>query len=159
MSKELAARVAGTMAVSVDAAEHEVLDEAEKVMLSYNSLSDLERIEQLKEQNYDRGLGVTSLEKVLAALLNGQVQELYLVSDPDIIEYNVGQVNKLFKDYSPGVDEELPSAKRSALVIEEALRLASQTADDIRFIEDASLLEGAGGVGALLRYQAKGVNV
>lgn len=159
MSKELAAKVAGTMTVSVNAAEHEVLEEAEKVIFRHTSLSDIERIEQLKEQDYDGGLGVTSLEKVMAALLNGQVQELYLVSDPDTIEYNIGQVNKLFKDYSPGVDEELPDAKRSALVIEEALRLAAQTADDIRFIDDASLLKEGGGVGALLRYQAKGVNV
>jgi len=159
MSKELAAKVAGTMTVSVNAAEHEVLEEAEKVMHHHNTLGDMERVEQLKEQDYDGGLGVTSLEKVMASLLNGQVQELYLVSDPAAIEYNIGQVNKLFQDYAPGVDEELPNAKRSALVIEEALRLAAQTVDEIRFIEDASLLEEAGGVGALLRYQAKGVNV
>ena len=159
MSKELEARVAGTMAVNANAAEHEILEEAEKVIHRHNTLVDLESIEQLREQDYEGGLGVTSLEKVFAALLNGQVQEMYVVSDPDAIEYNIGQVNKLFKDYSPGVEEELPNAKRAALVIEEALRLAAQMADDIRFIEDVNLLKDAGGVGALLRYQAKGVNV
>ena len=84
---------------------------------------------------------------------------MYVASDPDAIDYNVGQVNKLFRDYSPGVDEELPNAKHSSLVINEALRLAAQTADEIRFIDDTSLLKDVGGVGALLRYQAKGVNV
>jgi hypothetical protein len=45
------------------------------------------------------------------------------------------------------------------LVIDAILRTAAQTADEIRFIEDADLLKESGGVGALLRYQAKGVNV
>jgi peptide subunit release factor 1 (eRF1) len=97
--------------------------------------------------------------RVLPALLNGQVQELYISADFDAIDYNVGQVNKIFKDYAPGIDEGLPSAKQTGMVIDEVLRCAAQTADDIRFIEDASILKDAGGVGALLRYQAKGVNM
>jgi peptide subunit release factor 1 (eRF1) len=96
---------------------------------------------------------------VLPALLNGQVQELYISSNFDSIDYNIGQVNKIFKDYAPGIDEDLPSAKQTGLVIDEILRIAVQTADDIRFIQDDSLLKEVGGVGALLRYQAKGVNV
>jgi peptide subunit release factor 1 (eRF1) len=119
----------------------------------------MKAVENLNEQDHDNGLGITGMGKVLQALFNGQVQELYISSNFDNIEYNAGQVNKIFKDYAPGIDEDLPSAKRTGLVIDEVLRIASQSADDIWFIDDDALLKEAGGVGALLRYQAKGVNV
>jgi peptide subunit release factor 1 (eRF1) len=152
-------KVIGTMSLSVDAPEHEVLAEAEKIVNRHDSLEDMKAIEALREQDHENGLGVTTVGRVLPALLNGQVQELYISSNFEAIDYNVGQVNKIFKDYAPGIDEDLPSAKQTGMVIDEILRFAAQSADDIRFIEDASLLSDAGGVGALLRYQAKGVNV
>jgi len=159
LSKELEDKVIGTMPLSVNASEHEVLEAAEKIAHRHDTLEDMKLIEALKEQDYENGLGATSIGKVLPALLKGQVQELYISSNFDSIDYNIGQVNKIFKDYSPGIDEDLPSPKRTGLVIDEVLRLAAQTADDIRFIEDDNLLKEAGGVGALLRYQAIGVNV
>jgi len=159
ITKELQDKVIGTMSLSVNAPEHEVLEAAEKIVKQHNTLEDMKAIETLKEQNYENGLGVSSIGKVLPALLNGQVQELYISSNFDSLDYNIGEVNKIFKDYAPGIDEDLPSAKQTGLVIDEILRIASQTADEIRFIEDENLLKEAGGVGALLRYQAKGVNV
>lgn len=159
LSKEVAERIVGTMPLNVNAPEHEVLEEAEKLIDRHNTLEDMKAIEILKEQNHENGRGVTNIGRVLPALLNGQVQELYISSNFENIEYDVGEVNKIFKDYAPGVDEDLPSAKRTGLVIDELLRAAADTADEIRFIEDDSLLKDAGRVGALLRYQAKGVNV
>jgi peptide subunit release factor 1 (eRF1) len=100
---------------------------------------------------------VAGIGKVLAALLNGQVQELYISSNLSSIDYSIGEVNKIFKDYGPGIDQDLPSARQTGLVIDEILKLAARSADDIRFISDESLLEQFRGVGALLRYQAKGV--
>jgi len=147
------------MALSVNAPEHEVLEAAQQVIDRHDSLMDMRSIETLKEQDYENGLGVTTVAKVLPALLNGQVQELYVSSNFNNIDYNIGQVNKIFMNYAPGIDEDLPNAKRTGLVIDAILRTAAQTADEIRFIEDADLLKESGGVGALLRYQAKGVNV
>jgi peptide subunit release factor 1 (eRF1) len=159
ITKELEDKVIGTVSLSVNAPEHEVLEAAEKIVNQHNTLEDMKVVETLKEQDYENGLGVSSIGKVLPALLNGQVQELYISSNFDSIDYNIGQVNKIFKDYAPGIDEDLPSAKQTGLVIDEILRIAVQTADDIRFIQDDNLLKEVGGVGALLRYQAKGVNV
>ena len=159
VSKELQDKVIDTMPLSVNAAEHEVLDAAEQIIHRHDSLEEMKAIETLKEQDYENGLGVTSVAKVLPALLNGQVQELYISSNFDNIDYNIGQVNKIFLNYAPGIDEDLPNAKRTGLVIDEILRMAAQTADEIRFIDDDDLLKESGGVGALLRYQAKGVNV
>jgi peptide chain release factor subunit 1 len=159
ITKELQDKVIGTMSLSVNAPEHEVLEAAENIVKQHNTIEDMKAIETLKEQNYENGLGVSSIGKVLPALLNGQVQELYISSNFDSLDYNIGEVNKIFKDYAPGIDEDLPSAKQTGLVIDEILRIAAQTADEIRFIDDDNLLKEAGGVGALLRYQAKGVNV
>ena len=159
LSKELEDKVIGTVALPVNTPEHEVLEAAEKIMHRHRELEDLTVINQLKEQDYDEGLAVSTIGKVLPALLNGQVQELYITADFGSVDYNIGQVNKIFKDYAPGIDEDLPNAKRTGLVIDEVLRLAAQSADDIRFIDDDNLLKESGGIGALLRYQAKGVNV
>ena len=159
LTKELEDKVVDSMALNVNAPEHEVLESAEKLIHRHEAIEDLKAVENLKEQDYENGLGTTTVGKVLPALLNGQVQELFVSSNFEAIDYNIGQVNKIFKDYSPGIDEDLPSAKQTGLVIDEILRLAVQTADDIRFIEDESLLKESGGVGALLRYQAKGVKV
>jgi peptide chain release factor subunit 1 len=159
IGKELEDKIIGTMSLSVNAPEYEVLEEADKVVHRCEMLEAARAIENLNEQNHDNGLGVTGMGKVLPALFNGQVQELYISSDFENVEFNAGQVNKIFKDYAPGIGEDLPSAKRTGLVIDEALRIAAQTADDIRFIDDDNLLKDAGGIGALLRYQAKGVNV
>ena len=159
ITKELEGKVIGTMSLPVNSPEHEVLEAAEEVVHRQRELDDMKAIEQLKEQDYDNGLGVSTMGKVLPALLNGQVQELYISADFDSIDYNIGQVNKIFKDYAPGIDEDLPNAKRTGMVIDETLRLAAQSADEIRFVDDAGLLKESGGVGALLRYQAKGVNV
>ena len=159
LTKELEDKVVDSMALNVNAPEHEVLESAERLIHRHEAIEDLKAVENLKEQDYENGLGTTTVGKVLPALLNGQVQELFVSSNFEAIDYNIGQVNKIFKDYSPGIDEDLPSAKQTGLVIDEILRLAVQTADDIRFIEDESLLKESGGVGALLRYQAKGVKV
>ena len=159
LSKELQDKVIDTMPLSVNAAEHEVLDAAEQIIHRHDSLEEMKAIETLKEQDYENGLGVTSVAKVLPALLNGQVQELYISSNFDNIDYNIGQVNKIFLNYAPGIDEDLPNAKRTGLVIDEILRMAAQTADEIRFIDDDDLLKESGGVGALMRNEAKGLNV
>ena len=159
LPSDVSDKVIGTMALNVNAPEHEVLAEAEKLLQRHKTLDDMKTIELLREQDHEKGLGVTKIGKVLPALLNGQVQELYISSNFDNIEYNVGEVNKIFKNYAPGIDEGLPSAKQTGLVIDELLRIAADTAEEIRFIEDNNLLKDAGGIGALLRYQAKGVNV
>jgi peptide chain release factor subunit 1 len=157
MSKELEDKVVGVLPLNVHTPEHEVLEEAQKLVNRHDTLKDMEKLKLLEEQNYEGGRGVTSVGRVLTALLNGQVQELYIAADFGTIDYDVSEVNRILKDYSPGVDEALPGAKRAGLVIDELLKLAAGSAEDIRFIEDENLLKAAGGVGALLRYQAKGV--
>ncbi len=157
LTKELKDKVIGSIRKNVHTPEHEILEAAEHEMRIYDTLEDKSKVDNLIEQNYDGGIGVAGVNETLKALLNGQVQELYISSDFGNIDYNVGAVSKLLKDYAPGEDGELPNAKDHGMIVDELLRRGSESADNIRFIEDASLLQDLGGVGALLRYQAKGV--
>jgi peptide subunit release factor 1 (eRF1) len=101
-------------------------------------------------------MGTLGVEKTLAALSNGQVQELVLSSDFDAIKYNPKDVEQVLEDYAPGDDnsatDELPQVQEPRQIADELIIRALNSAAKIIFIEDESLLEEAGGVGAVLRY-------
>lgn len=159
LTKELEDKVVGTLRLNVNTPEHEIRDAADELIREHDAKKDKERIEYLFEHNYDGGAGVVGVQKTLEALLNGQVQELFIAADFGTIDYNIGAVAKTLKDYEPGEEGELPNAKEPGELVDELLRRAAGTADNIRFIEDSSLLKDIGGVGAILRYtQAKGVS-
>ncbi|MFN6964344.1 MAG: Vms1/Ankzf1 family peptidyl-tRNA hydrolase [Pyrinomonadaceae bacterium] len=157
LSKELSEKVVGTLSHNIDTPENELAQAAAELLRSHDAEEDKAMIAQLVEQDYDRGRGVTGVETTLTALLNGQVQELYMSASPEAVRYNRNEVRQVIAEYQPGEDSELPDPREARMVIDELLRRAAQTADRIRFIEDPELLAAAGGVGALLRYQAKGV--
>lgn len=157
LSKELTEKVRAVITHNVDTPENELLEAASTALREADTELDKEKITALMEQNYDRGRGVTGVETTLTALLNGQVQELYVSADTQSIHYSRNDVRQVLIDYQPGEDTELPDPREHSLVIDELLRRAAMSADSIRFIEDTDLLATVGGIGALLRYQAKGV--
>jgi len=158
MTEQLSKKVVATLPLNVNTPEHEVSEAAREALAESISNQEKELIENLFEVNYDDGVGVTGFEKTLSALLNGQVQELYLSSNLDDIGFNRENVKVLLKDYAPGLDDEMPDTRERELMIDELIRQAATSADEIRFIGDEHLLKTAGGVGAILRYQAKGVS-
>ncbi|MCA1590108.1 MAG: hypothetical protein LC730_03365 [Acidobacteria bacterium] len=158
LSKELTEKVIDTININVDTPEHEVLEIAHGRLREKDVEQDREKVDNLMEQNYDEGLGVVGVEKTLTALLNGQVQELYLNAALDEITYNRNDIRQVLKDYEPGEEGELPNPAERAAVIDEILLRAASTAEEIRFIEDEHLLKSVGGIGALLRYQVKEVS-
>lgn len=158
MSKELSEKIVASLPLNIDTPEHELIEAAEHAVREHELAAEKEKIGQLIEQNYDGGLGVAGVEKTLAALLNGQVQELYVLSDLDEISYDRNEVGDVLRDYAPGEDGDLPDEKRRRFVVDELLTRAAESAEEIIFVEDVSLLKKLGGVGALLRYQVKGVS-
>jgi peptide subunit release factor 1 (eRF1) len=156
LSKEMEDRVVGTLSLNVSAPETEVMEAGAELLSKKEDDIDASKIENLMEQNYDQGLGVAGVEKTLTALMNGQVQELYMTADPTQITYDRGRLRQVFKAYEPGEEGELPDAAERDAVIEDMLRRAASTADRIRFISNPHLLKTNGGVGALLRYRAEG---
>lgn len=158
MSKDLEEKFVGSLPLNVNTPENELHEAAEKLVREYDENVDREKIANLVEQDYEDGIGVTGVEKALTALLNGQVMDLYMTSDPAAVTFHNGAVLEILKDYSPGERADLPDSGLRNHVVDELLKYAVETADDIRFIDDVDLLKSKGGVGALLRYQAKGVS-
>lgn len=157
LPKELDDKVVEVLSLNVNTPEHEVFEAAEQTIREHDAVTDKEKIDNLFEQDYENRLGITGVEKTLMALLNGQVQELYLTANPDEIGYSTAEIRKIFAAYGPGEDGDLPNPKSHRLLIDELLKRAYESADSIRFIEDTNLLKDVGGVGAILRYQAKGM--
>ncbi len=145
-------RLVGTFRMDIDASEKELMDAAETVIKQFDTLKDKEKIDALNEENYDGGKGVTGVAKTLRALANGQVQELYLVAKFDELEYDENKIKKILNEYAPGEDGEMADVKNPRQIADDMITRALDSAERIRFIEDESLLEEAGGVGALLRY-------
>jgi len=158
LPKDIEERVVGSIPMNVHTPPHELLEAAQRAIHFDDTLEDKKKIDFLFDQNYDGGVGVIGAEKTLAALLNGQVRELYINADFDSIKYDSGEMLMVLSDYAPGTDEDLPSASLRGMIIDELIKQATLSADEIRFIEDKNLLKEAGGIGALLRYQAKGVS-
>jgi peptide chain release factor subunit 1 len=158
MKKEVKETVVATLSMNVNTPEHELLEAADRAVRDADAEADKEKVDFLFEHNYDDGVGVAGVEKTLAALFSGQVQELYLTADLDEITYDRNAVRTVLASYAPGEDGELPDATERAMLIDELIKQAARSADRIRFIEDPHLLKTVGGVGAILRYQAKGVS-
>lgn len=148
----LGERVVGTVRIEINASEDRIMDEAESAIKQHDTLRDKEKTDQLREENYEGGKGVTGVAGTLKALENGQVQELYLTADRSKLEYDVEEVREILRLYEPADDGEMPEADHVRQIVDEMIVKALDSAERVRFIEDESLLEEFGGVGALLRY-------
>jgi len=130
LTKPLSALVTELPHVGVGASETEILRETLEIMSQQEARDDAERVARMYDAYRAGGLGMIGLAGTRAALENGQVHELLLVSSPDQLE---------------GTD--------GAAIADELVAKARQTDARVIFIEDAALLAEAGGVGAILRYR------
>jgi peptide subunit release factor 1 (eRF1) len=116
--------------------------------------SDADKVQELFDEWQSGGLGVAGPEATLRAFEMGQVEELIITSSVDTLK----PVQKLPQDSAADMRADT-SAPQGALdegrlnLSAELIKRAQQTAARIRFIEDATLLEEVGGVGALLRFR------
>jgi peptide chain release factor subunit 1 len=105
------------------------------------------------------GLGTLGVADTLRALSNGQAQELVLSADIDSIEYGPAEIEGILEEYRPHDEhaptETLPIGQFAGEVADQLILRAINTDAKITFIEDASLLRDAGGVGSILRYNMR----
>ena len=116
--------------------------------------TDVEKVQELMDEWQGSGLGVTGPEATLRAFEMGQVEELIITGSVDTLK----PVQKLPDDAATQMTAETSAANTSIdearlKLSAELIKRAQQTAARIRFIEDATLLEEVGGVGALLRFR------
>lgn len=116
--------------------------------------TDVETVQELLDEWNSGGLGVVGPEATLSAFQLGQVEELIITGSVETLK----PVQKLPDDAASEMKAET-SAPQGAVddarlkLSAELIKLAQQTAARIRFIEDATLLQEVGGVGALLRFR------
>lgn len=151
MSKELQEKVIDVLSLGIDTPEHEVLEESLTAFQRHDSLSDMEKVERLLGEFRGDNLAVAGVPDTLAALSNGQVEEMLIVAAADGLKFDEEEVRKVLEVYHA---DDIPETLDARAVADELIRRANQmSAARTTFIEDAARLEQLGGVGALLRYR------
>ncbi len=157
MSKELSDRVIDVLSLGIDTSEDDLLHESLIAYRRYNSLSDMERVEHLISEYRADGLAVAGVPQTLAALSNGQVEELLIAASTSTLQFDKAEVEKVLKAYSS--DEELPATLDQRAIADELVKRATLLSSArVTFIEDDTVLKNVGGVGALLRYRVSAKN-
>jgi peptide chain release factor subunit 1 len=151
MSKELQEKVIDVLSLGIDTPEHELLEESLTAFQRHDSLSDMEKVERLLGEFRGDNLAVAGVPDTLAALSNGQVEEMLIVAATDGLKFDEEEVRKVLEVYHA---DDIPETLDSRAVADELIRRANQmSAARTTFIEDTTRLEQLGGVGALLRYR------
>lgn len=152
LTPALSDKVIDALSFGIDTPEHELFDETLKAFHRHDSLTDMEKLERLLNEFRADDLGVAGVPDTLAALSNGQVEEMLIVSTPDKLAYDEEEVKKVLKLYEPD-GEPLASFDQQSIADELVRRANLLSAARVTFIEDDTRLQHIGGVGALLRYR------
>ncbi len=157
LPQALSEKLIDAVSLSIDTPEHELLEETAKVFKRHDSLTDSEKVERLLNEYRADDLGVAGVTDTLAALSNGQVEEMLIVAAANNIVYDEEEVKKVLKLYEP--DQPLPEELNQRIIADELVRRANlMSSARVTFIEDDTRLTQLGGVGGLLRYRISDEN-
>jgi stalled ribosome rescue protein Dom34 len=152
MPKPLEEKVIDALSLGINTPEHELLDESLTAFRRFDSLTDMQKVERLLNEYRADDLGVAGVPETLAALSNGQVEEMLITAKAEGIQFEEEEVKKVLELYQ--TDERLPETLNQRTVADELVRRANVLSSaKVTFIEDSTRLERVGGVGALLRYR------
>jgi peptide chain release factor subunit 1 len=155
LPRHLATRVVDVIHADIHAPEHEVLAETLRVLRARDAETDLEHVEALLDAWRAGGLAVVGPDDTLDALSKGHVEELLITASMASLR----TPGRLPIDAAPGpVDIDTTSPQTGfdsdrAKLAGELVARAHNNGARIRFIEETSLLEELGGVGAILRFR------
>jgi peptide subunit release factor 1 (eRF1) len=157
LTKAVKDKIVGTMNLDQYASEEELREAALEIVERFDREQDREAVARMINATESGELGCYGVSKTLAALSNGQVEELLILADPRRIRYSEENVEKVLEDYAPGDDnsltDSLPDTTETRQILDELIKRAFNSAARVRFIEENSLLSGVGGVGAIFRYK------
>ena len=159
LPKALEEKVIDIVSLDINAPEHEIFDATMESLREHDEQTDAEKVERLVNAYRSGGLGVVGATATLEALTMGQVDELLLTAsmqeikalEEDISELDVVITGDPVVAGTDGAVQNLEPP--SVVMADELVTRAQQTAARVTFIEDPSLLEEVGGVGAILRYR------
>jgi len=154
LSQEIRRMVVEGPKIANHASEQEIFSATIDTINEESARTETEKVNQLLEAYRARGLAVVGPEATLEALANGQVDELLLSKllertneEPVLIDPVIAPE---IPDASGGTESDQP---REASLPDLLVTKATQTSAAITFIEDSTLLESVGGVGAILRWR------
>jgi peptide subunit release factor 1 (eRF1) len=157
LPQSLSEKLIDAVSLNIDTPEHELLEETAKVFKRHDSVTDSEKVERLLNEYRADDLGVAGVPDTLAALSNGQVEEMLIVAAANNIVYDEEEVKKVLKLYEP--DQPLPEELNQRIIADELVRRASLLSSArVTFIENDARLTQLGGVGGLLRYRISDEN-
>jgi peptide subunit release factor 1 (eRF1) len=154
LPQELADKIVDIVKLQRNAQDASFLETTFDAIRMKDAETDAEKVQELMDEWQGGGLGVAGPEATLRAFELGQVDELIITGSVESLK----PVQKL-PDAAPAEMQAETSAPETGIdearlkLSAELIRLAQQTAARIRFVEDATLLEPVGGVGALLRFR------
>ena len=157
--KAVADKVVDVLSLDINAPEHEILEESLEAMRRYDAQTDAERVGRLLDEYRAGGLAVVGARDTLAALAMGQVEELIIAARQQDIEGDRREVailsdTEVAEPFVAGQDGAVANTEPdSVIVAADLVKRARQNSARVTFIEDATLLEGVGGCGALLRFR------
>ena len=152
MPKTIEEKVIDALSLAIDTPEHELLDESLTAFRRHDSLTDMEKVERLLNEYRGDDLGVAGVPETLAALSNGQVEEMLIAANPESIQYDEEEVKKVLELYRG--EEPLPDELDQRSVADELVKRANTLSSaTVTFVEDSTRLEMLGGVGGFLRYR------
>ena len=152
MPKTVEEKILDALSLGIDTPEHELLEESLTVFRRHDSLSDMEKVERLLNEYRADDLGVAGVPDTLAALSNGQVEEMLIAAKAESIQYDQEEVKKVLELYRD--EEPLPDELDQRSVADELVKRANTLSSaKVTFVEDSTRLELLGGVGGFLRYR------
>jgi peptide subunit release factor 1 (eRF1) len=147
LPKHLVEQVLDANGLTVGSSVPEILEASLRVLREEDARTDREKVEQMIGAWRAKGLGTAGVAGTKRALEMGQVEELLITAVPAALAAPGGR--RAADESAPA--SAAPDARQT--VADELVTLAQQTSAKVTFIEDPSLLEEVGGVGALLRFR------
>jgi peptide subunit release factor 1 (eRF1) len=153
MPPQLLDKVIDVLRLDMTTPEHEIVQAALESLRVQDTKDDAEKVRRLLDEFRSGGLAVVGTHDTLAALANGQVDELVISATVENLHAEEEEVDALLVARAP--DGEAKGSENSPVVIvaDELVTRARQSSAQVTFIENATLLADVGGVGARLRYR------
>ncbi len=152
----LSEKVIDILRLDITTPEHIVAKRTLEALREYDVKTDVERVERFMDEYRAGGLAVVGAHDTLAALGNGQVDELYVSASIEEIHAGGEEIGKHLLPYLPEEVATGGAGENQTLIVkvaDELITRARQTGAGITFIEDTALLADIGGIGATLRYR------
>jgi peptide subunit release factor 1 (eRF1) len=145
-------KVIDILRLDITMPEHEIIQAALVELREQDAKDDEEKVERLLDEFRSGGLAVIGVHDTLAALANGQVDELVISATVDNFQAEEDG-DALLQARAPEGEANASTTSPAVIVADELVTRARQSSAHITFIENAALLADVGGVGARLRYR------